>query len=166
MEPALRKHPPGAVCDSVSPTRSKAMAAVKGRGNKTTERRLRLGLVRTGVRGWKVRPRGFEVIPISCSPRPVWRSSLTAASGTVVWTAATPLERTVHSGPPRSREIENEIERQRSSSKPSASACFGSGSTNCVTVSAPASLPWRRPSGIHLGSAAILSYKPRPPQFS
>jgi len=63
MERTLRKHLPGGVFDDVSPTRSRAMAAVKGRGNKSTERRLRLGLVRGGVRGWRVRPKGLRGNP-------------------------------------------------------------------------------------------------------
>jgi DNA mismatch endonuclease Vsr len=36
----------------VSPERSRAMAAVRGKGNKTTEVRLRMALVRAGIRGW------------------------------------------------------------------------------------------------------------------
>lgn len=63
MERTLRKHLRGGVFDGVSPKRSKVMAAVRGQGNKTTERRLRLGLVRRGVRGWKVRPKGFRGNP-------------------------------------------------------------------------------------------------------
>ena len=63
MEQALRKYLPGGVFEDVSPSRSRAMASVKDRGNKTTERRLRLGLVRGGVRGWKVRPKGLRGNP-------------------------------------------------------------------------------------------------------
>ena len=63
MERTLRKLLPGGVFDGVSPTRSRAMAAVKGRGNKTTEGRLRLGLVRGGLRDWKVRPKGLRGNP-------------------------------------------------------------------------------------------------------
>ena len=63
MERTLRKHLPGGVFDGVSPARSRAMAAVRGRGNKTTERGLRLGLVRGGVRGWKLRPKGLRGNP-------------------------------------------------------------------------------------------------------
>jgi len=36
----------------VSPERSKNMAAVRGRGNKTTEVRFQMALVRAGIRGW------------------------------------------------------------------------------------------------------------------
>ena len=63
MERALRKHLPGGAFTNVSATRSKAMAAVRGQGNKTTERRLRLALVRAGVRGWQVRPKGLRGNP-------------------------------------------------------------------------------------------------------
>lgn len=56
MEKALRKHLPNGVFTDVSPARSKAMAAVRGHGNKTTERRLRSALAIAGVRGWKLRP--------------------------------------------------------------------------------------------------------------
>lgn len=37
---------------SVSKVRSKTMAAIKGKGNKSTEVRLRLAFVRIGLRGW------------------------------------------------------------------------------------------------------------------
>lgn len=63
MERALRQHLPGGAFSGVSATRSKAMSAVRGRGNKTTEKRLRLGLVRAGVRGWKLRPKGLRGNP-------------------------------------------------------------------------------------------------------
>lgn len=33
------------------------MAAVRGRGNRSTEARLRLGLVRAGICGWKLHPK-------------------------------------------------------------------------------------------------------------
>lgn len=35
--------------------RSRTMAAIRGSDNKTTERRLRMGFVRAGIRGWIVR---------------------------------------------------------------------------------------------------------------
>ena len=43
--------------------RSKTMAAIKGHGNITTERRLRLALVRKGIKGWKLHPRGVAGNP-------------------------------------------------------------------------------------------------------
>src|SRR5262245_20376957 len=63
MEKALRKHLPGGEFQDVSPQRSRAMGAIKGRGNKTTERRLRLALVRNGISGWKVNPSGIKGKP-------------------------------------------------------------------------------------------------------
>jgi DNA mismatch endonuclease (patch repair protein) len=36
----------------VSPERSRNMAAVRGKGNKTTEVRLQMAMVRAGIRGW------------------------------------------------------------------------------------------------------------------
>lgn len=69
MERTLRKHLPGGVFEGVSPIRSRAMAAVKSHGNKTTEVRLRLALVRGGIRGWKVRPNGFPGNPDFVFPK-------------------------------------------------------------------------------------------------
>ena len=59
MEKALRKHLPGGTFKGVSPQRSRTMSAIRGRGNKTTEARFRMALVRAGITGWKVRPRGL-----------------------------------------------------------------------------------------------------------
>lgn len=38
--------------------RSQMMSAVRSRGNRSTERRLRAHLIRSGLRGWAVQPRG------------------------------------------------------------------------------------------------------------
>lgn len=70
MERALRKHLLGGAFTGVPATRSKAMAAVRGHGNKTTERRFRLALVRAGVRGWQVRPKGICGSPDFLFPAP------------------------------------------------------------------------------------------------
>ena len=51
METWLKKHLPNGKFD-VTPERSRAMAAVRGRGNKTTELRLRMALVKSGIHGW------------------------------------------------------------------------------------------------------------------
>ena len=59
MERTLRKKLPGGEFKGVSPERSKAMSAVRGRGNKTTETCFRLALVRASIKGWKVRPKGI-----------------------------------------------------------------------------------------------------------
>lgn len=57
MERKLRETLPGGKFEDVSPARSKAMAAVRGKGNKTTERRLRMALVRAGLTGWQMHPK-------------------------------------------------------------------------------------------------------------
>ena len=54
MEKALRKKLRNGRFENVSPVRTNAMRAVKGKGNKTTEIRFRLMLVRAGLRGWKL----------------------------------------------------------------------------------------------------------------
>src|SRR3990172_1476188 len=56
MEKFLQKCLPGGGFSGVSEPRARTMAAVKGRDNKTTERRLRLALVRSGISGWEVNP--------------------------------------------------------------------------------------------------------------
>lgn len=54
MKKELRKHLPEGKFQRVSAVRSAAMRAVRSRGNKTTEQRLRFGLVRAGLRGWSI----------------------------------------------------------------------------------------------------------------
>jgi DNA mismatch endonuclease, patch repair protein len=54
---------------NVSKQRSENMRAIKGRENTTTERRLRLALVRAGLRGWKVQPRGLPGNPDFVFPK-------------------------------------------------------------------------------------------------
>lgn len=56
METALRKHLRGGTFTGVTAQRSKAMGAVKGKGNKSTELSLRLALVRAGIDGWTMHP--------------------------------------------------------------------------------------------------------------
>jgi DNA mismatch endonuclease (patch repair protein) len=56
MQTALRKLLPSGSFGDVSPTRSATMRAVRSFGNRTTEVRLRMGLVRSGIRGWRTRP--------------------------------------------------------------------------------------------------------------
>lgn len=63
MERMLKTHLPGGGFSGVSPARSRAMAAVRSYGNKTTEGRLRFGLVRRGIRGWRLRPTGLQGSP-------------------------------------------------------------------------------------------------------
>jgi len=59
VEQTLRKYLPSGTFEGISPERSRTMRAVRGHGNKTTEVRFRLALVRAGISGWKVRPRAI-----------------------------------------------------------------------------------------------------------
>jgi DNA mismatch endonuclease (patch repair protein) len=52
METKLRACLSDGQFQNVSSVRAKIMRAVRGRGNRTTEKRLRAALVRAGVRGW------------------------------------------------------------------------------------------------------------------
>lgn len=54
MEIALRKKLDGGSFKNVPESRSQAMRAVRGRGNKTTEQRLRFAFVRNGIAGWEL----------------------------------------------------------------------------------------------------------------
>ena len=63
MEKRLREKLDDGAFAGVSPSRSRTMSAIRGRGNRTTERRLRSALVRAGLRGWKVRPVGIVGSP-------------------------------------------------------------------------------------------------------
>jgi DNA mismatch endonuclease, patch repair protein len=63
MERALRKHLPGGMFSNVTARASKNLSAVRGRGNRTTEIRLRLALVRARIRGWNVQPLGLPGNP-------------------------------------------------------------------------------------------------------
>ena len=54
MEKALRKTLKNGAFENVSASRSKTMKAIKGKGNKTTEIKFRLALVRAGKKGWKM----------------------------------------------------------------------------------------------------------------
>lgn len=57
MDKALKKYLKDGKFQNVSLTRSKQMGSVKGKGNKTTEKRLRYALVSAGITGWKVQPK-------------------------------------------------------------------------------------------------------------
>lgn len=54
MDKELRKKLIGGKFLNVSSTRSRLMSAVKGRGNKTTELKFRMALIRAGISGWKM----------------------------------------------------------------------------------------------------------------
>lgn len=52
MEARLRKYLKGGQFDRVPAVRSRTMGAIRARGNKTTEKTLRMALVRAGQSGW------------------------------------------------------------------------------------------------------------------
>lgn len=55
MKRSLRKRLAGGQF-AVTVVRSRQMRTIKGRGNKTTEARLRAALVAAGIRGWEIAP--------------------------------------------------------------------------------------------------------------
>jgi DNA mismatch endonuclease (patch repair protein) len=57
MERILSNTLPNGRFVGVTRQRSLQMAAVKSRGNNTTERALRFALVRSGIRGWELEPK-------------------------------------------------------------------------------------------------------------
>lgn len=63
MERILKKHLPGGQFHDVKPTHRRLMQGVSGKGNRTTEARLRAGLARAGVRGWKINYRPVTGTP-------------------------------------------------------------------------------------------------------
>lgn len=63
MERALKELLPDGIFKDVTPVRSRNMQRIRGRNNKTTEFRLRMALVRAGIKGWKVRPERVEGKP-------------------------------------------------------------------------------------------------------
>jgi DNA mismatch endonuclease (patch repair protein) len=54
LERKLKKLLPDGVFKDVSPTRSRTMGAIKGKHTKSTERKLRMILVRAKIKGWKL----------------------------------------------------------------------------------------------------------------
>lgn len=56
LERILRKELPGGKFQDVPAARSRTMSAIRGRGNRTTEVRLRYMLVSAGLKGWKMHP--------------------------------------------------------------------------------------------------------------
>jgi len=63
MRRELKKKLRGGVFASVPPARSRNMRAIRGRGNHSTEQRLRLALVRFGVSGWRMRNKNLPGNP-------------------------------------------------------------------------------------------------------
>lgn len=56
MEKRLKKYLEDGEFKNVPMARSKAMAAVRGKNNKSTELKLRMGLVRNRISGWTLHP--------------------------------------------------------------------------------------------------------------
>lgn len=69
MERLLRQKLPRGKFVSVSPERSERMRAVRGRGNKTTEARLRAAIVRAGLADWCIAPSNLTGRPDFFFPR-------------------------------------------------------------------------------------------------
>lgn len=63
MERALREKLQGGAFEGVPASHSGRMRAIKDRGNKSTEMRLRAKLVQAGVRGWRLHPAGLAGKP-------------------------------------------------------------------------------------------------------
>ena len=63
MDRTLRMTLPGGRFVKVPPARSRAMSRVQGKGNKSTERRLRFALVAAGVRGWILQAKALPGCP-------------------------------------------------------------------------------------------------------
>ena len=63
MERRLKETLPGGEFRNVSPERSRTMSAIKGKHTKSTERRLRMALIRAKIPGWKLHPVGIPGNP-------------------------------------------------------------------------------------------------------
>jgi len=63
VERRLREKLPGGKFLNVSPERSRTMASIKGKHGKSTERKLRMALMRAGIQGWKLHPQGIQGNP-------------------------------------------------------------------------------------------------------
>lgn len=59
MERRLKDKLEGGQFQGGTPGNTRRMKAIRDRGNKSTENRFRAMLVRSGVKGWKVRPAGM-----------------------------------------------------------------------------------------------------------
>jgi DNA mismatch endonuclease (patch repair protein) len=63
MDKVLRATLPNGEFGNVSPLRSRLMARIRSKGNKSTELLLRLALVRKGLSGWKMHLRNIPGCP-------------------------------------------------------------------------------------------------------
>lgn len=69
MERSLTKLLPGGGFRGTSAIRSRIMGAIRGTGNKSTERRLRGMLAQAGIKGWFVQPQNLPGNPDFYFPR-------------------------------------------------------------------------------------------------
>ena len=69
MERRLKKMLPDGEFRNVSPQRSRTMSAIRGKHTKSTERRLRMALIRAGIPGWRLHPLGVPGNPDLAFPR-------------------------------------------------------------------------------------------------
>lgn len=53
MERQLKSKLPNGAFENVSQVRSRVMSSIRGKNNKTTELRLKMALVREGIKGWR-----------------------------------------------------------------------------------------------------------------
>ncbi len=63
MEKALKKTLKNGKFDNVPAKVSKTMSAIKGKGNKSTEIKFKMALVRNGISGWRLHPKYLEGKP-------------------------------------------------------------------------------------------------------
>ena len=63
MEKKLRKKLKGGKFEDVTAVRSRTMAAIRGKNNKTTELCFRMALVRAGIKGWETNVRELPGCP-------------------------------------------------------------------------------------------------------
>jgi DNA mismatch endonuclease (patch repair protein) len=54
MERQLKRYLKNGTFENVSEKRSRAMSAIRGKYNRSTELRLRMALIRAGIKGWKL----------------------------------------------------------------------------------------------------------------
>jgi DNA mismatch endonuclease (patch repair protein) len=69
MEKLLKNKLRGGKFINVTSLRSKMMSAVRGKNNRSTERRLRMELVRIGIKGWKLHAKTVPGSPDIYFPR-------------------------------------------------------------------------------------------------
>lgn len=63
MERVLRNTLVDGRFENISEVNSRRMAAVRSKGNRTTEKRLRAALIRRGIRGWVLHPKDLVGTP-------------------------------------------------------------------------------------------------------